>query len=221
MPLPLLLPPSPLPSSLPTTLIAIAIALFVSVAVACPPPSLPTSLPSLLPLPLLACHPCCRCHCHCHPYPCSCPLVTHLPHCYCHCPRCLSSLLLPLSLLPLPSLLQTTLVTNIIAICPSSLLPPPSPLPPLPSLLLPSSSAARSCHSLLPAIVVVLLLLLSCQSAPTFDAPVVSLLLFFTSPMDGGGMGPSFAFPIQQTCPCPMLPGFWSCCHCDGYLCAC
>jgi hypothetical protein len=39
--------------------------------------------------------------------------------------------------------------------------------------------------------------------------------------LGGGGLGPSFAYPIQQTCPRPMLPGLQSCYHRDGYPCAC
>jgi hypothetical protein len=54
-------------------------------------------------------------------------------------------------------------------------------------------------HSLLPAVMVVWLLTLSSQPPPTFETSIANWLLFFNSPMNKGGFGPSFAPPIQQT----------------------
>jgi hypothetical protein len=79
--------------------------------------------------------------------------------------------------LPSPSMLHATLVTNAMALAALALFVAchphsPSLLLPLPSSLLPSISAARSHHLLLPAIMVVWLSTLSHQPPPTFDAPV-------------------------------------------------
>jgi hypothetical protein len=89
------------------------------------------------------------------------------------------SLPLPLLRLPLPSLSHTTLITNAMALAALTLFVAhhphsPSPLTPLPSLLLPSSSVACSCHLLSPAIVVMWLLMLSCHPPPAFNGPVNS-----------------------------------------------
>jgi hypothetical protein len=82
--------------------------------------------------------------------------------------------------LPSPSLLHaTTPIANAMALAAPALFVAhhphsPSPFPPSPSLLLPLTSAARSGHSSLLAVVVLWSSMLSLQPPPTLNAPVAS-----------------------------------------------
>jgi hypothetical protein len=55
------------------------------------------------------------------------------------------------------------------------------------------------------------------RQRPRHQLPSLVDCCFSPLPWWGGGLGPSFAPPIQKTCPRPTLPGLWSCYHCNGY----
>jgi hypothetical protein len=216
---------------LPATLVTVAIDLFVAVALHSPailvaiaiaitllplPSSSPATLtlPSLLPLQSSLAF-----------------FVTRQPHCRRHCPRrchcpcchCLPATVVALALfaVAIATILATAPTTdaNDIASNIATDLTTDLATELVTKLATTANLATATATATAAVTTTTTVTAITTATDPPHRLPSLVDCCFSPPPWLGGGLGPSFAPPIQRTCPCRTSPGLRSCYHRNGYPC--